>query len=162
VTGQSIRWTLIECNRAITALEKVELEAAYSGGRYSSVPDVSFEPYISADEVDPAALYSDGAVIRVTVNAYERNPRARRYCIAFFGARCFVCGFDFGSTYGSIAAGHIHVHHLRPLADIGSQYEVNPVKDMRPICPNCHAVVHRRTPPYSMDEVRAMLIPHNS
>jgi 5-methylcytosine-specific restriction enzyme A len=28
---------------------------------------------------------------------------------------------------------------------------------LRPVCPNCHAVLHLRTPPFSIDEARAML-----
>ena len=39
----------------------------------------------------------------------------------------------------------------------GADYEVDPVRDLRPVCPNCHAVLHRREPPYSLDEVREFL-----
>jgi predicted HNH restriction endonuclease len=43
------------------------------------------------------------------------------------------------------------------LASIGKEYVVNPVKDLRPVCSNCHAVIHLRQPPYSIDEVKHML-----
>jgi 5-methylcytosine-specific restriction protein A len=86
--------------------------------------------------------FAEGSVRRVMVNAYERNPAARAACIQHYGASCAVCGFDFASTYGSFAAGFIHVHHTRPLSQIGREYQVDPVEDLRPVCPNCHAAIH--------------------
>jgi predicted HNH restriction endonuclease len=91
------------------------------------------------------------------VNAYERDPRARQLCIARHGTTCVVCGFSFAAVYGPVADGFIHVHHLRPLSELGGEYEINPDEDLRPVCPNCHAVLHRRVPAFSIDEVRAFL-----
>jgi predicted HNH restriction endonuclease len=93
----------------------------------------------------------------VTVNAYERNPEARRQCIAAYGAACCICGFLFGAVYGPEAEGYIHVHHLRPLSDIGGEYVVDPVEDLRPVCANCHAVLHLGGRCRSIDEVRQLL-----
>lgn len=99
----------------------------------------------------------EGAVCSVTVNAYERNPLARRRCILAHGARCAICGFNFGEAYGEVGDGYIHVHHLRPLSEIGGTYTVDPVKDLRPVCPNCHSMLHRRIPAFSIEDVRAFL-----
>jgi 5-methylcytosine-specific restriction protein A len=109
------------------------------------------------DEIDVSTPIREGAKYQVTVNAYERNPRARRLCIEKYGANCFICGFSFGKAYGKLVEGFIHVHHLRPLAEIGEEYEVDPVADLRPVCPNCHAVIHRRVPPYSIEELKSFL-----
>lgn len=109
------------------------------------------------NEVADAEQLVEGAVRQVIVNAYERNPVARARCIAAHGAVCAVCGFDFSLTYGASASGFIHVHHIRPLASIGVQYEVNPIEDLRPVCPNCHVVIHMANPPNSIGEVKAML-----
>jgi predicted HNH restriction endonuclease len=49
------------------------------------------------------------------------------------------------------------VHHLRPLSGIAEEYEIDPVEDLRPVCPNCHAMLHRKTPPYTIDELRLRL-----
>jgi hypothetical protein len=43
----------------------------------------------------------------------------------------------------------------RRLASIGTQSSVNPIRDLRPVCPNCHAVIHSTTPPRTIDQVRA-------
>lgn len=89
------------------------------------------------------------------VNSYERNPIARKKCIEHYGAKCAVpnCSFDFEELYGGIGKGFIHVHHLTQLSDIGQGYEVDPVKDLRPVCPNCHAMLHQKNPPYTINEL---------
>jgi len=100
---------------------------------------------------------TEGSSYRVSVNVYERNPVARQRCVEHYGASCVICGFDFGRTYGHLFDGFIHVHHIRQLSKLGTEYIVNPLADLRPVCPNCHAVLHGRNPPYSVDEVRAFL-----
>lgn len=102
-------------------------------------------------------LYPEGAVRTLTVNAYERDPRARRACVEHFGDACHVCGFSFAKKYGDLFAGFIHVHHLRPLSELGEAYLVDPIRDLRPVCPNCHAALHRRRVPYSIDELKGII-----
>ena len=111
----------------------------------------------SPDEVVDVAPLFEGAVCRVTVNAYERNPEARQRCIAAHQPRCYACEFDFGSVYGPEFAGFIHVHHLRPLSEVGGEYVVDPVEDSRPVCPNCHAVIHHGGRLRGIEEVRLLL-----
>ncbi len=100
------------------------------------------------DELENPESLFEGVRKTITVNSYERNPLARTECIEHYGAQCVVCNFDFGKKYGDIGQGFIHVHHLTQLSDIKSGYEVNPIKDLRPVCPNCHAMLHRKNPPH--------------
>jgi len=110
-----------------------------------------------AEEIpDPTALH-EGALRRITINAYERSPAARAQCLAHHGTRCAACDFDFAATYGPVGKDLIHVHHLRPLAAISADYVIDPVADLRPVCPNCHAIIHRHDPPYSIETVRSFL-----
>lgn len=95
-----------------------------------------------AEEVAEPTTYYEGATKTISVNAYERNPEARRKCIEHYGYDCFVCGFNFEKVYGEIGKGYIHVHHLKPLSEIKEGYLVDPIKDLRPVCPNCHALLH--------------------
>jgi 5-methylcytosine-specific restriction enzyme A len=118
---------------------------------------VSEREFRFPEQVNEGVVYKEGAASRITINAYERNPQARKRCIEYYGARCFVCSFDFETTYGELGRGYIHVHHLRRLSDIGKEYNVDPIADLRPICPNCHAMIHTRTPPYSIEEMQTML-----
>lgn len=112
---------------------------------------------IAAEEVPDGTLYQEGAVHQVTVNAYERNPEAREACLRRYGRSCVICGFNFFEAYGEEAADYIQVHHIKPIARAGGSYVLNPLKDLRPVCPNCHAVIHRRDPPFSIAEVKRML-----
>ncbi len=99
----------------------------------------------------------EGAARQVTGSVYERDPRARLACLNHHGLYCFVCGFDFSESYGELGKGFIHVHHLRPLSEIRSEYEVNPITDLIPVCPNCHAMLHRRSPPLQPESLRKHL-----
>ncbi|HZI88576.1 MAG TPA: hypothetical protein VFD48_17210 [Pyrinomonadaceae bacterium] len=87
------------------------------------------------DEIEDGQDLYEGASRQVWVNAYERNPKARKKCIDHYGHTCSVCGFDFEKEYGWIGREYIHVHHLRALSDIDARYKVDPIKDLRPICP---------------------------
>ena len=109
------------------------------------------------DEVDSVQTFREGAVRQVSVNAYEREPKARQKCIDYYGSSCSICGFDFGRAFGQLGKGFIHVHHLRPLSEIAEEYEIDPIKDLRPVCPNCHAMIHRRSPPFSLEEIKMLL-----
>jgi putative restriction endonuclease len=99
----------------------------------------------------------EGAAFTVQVSAFERNPVARQKCIAHYGESCTICGFHFGAAYGTSAAGYTHVHHLKPLASIGERYVIDPITDLRPVCANCHAVIHMRRPPFSIEEMKGMM-----
>lgn len=85
----------------------------------------------------------EGAKKSIIVNAYERNPKARQLCLKEHGYKCCVWGFSFKEIYGEIGAGYIEVHHLKPLNEINEKYQVDPVKDLRSVCPNCHAMLHK-------------------
>ena len=88
--------------------------------------------------------FPEGAKQTVQVNRYERNPEARAKCIEFHKARCKVCEMSFDETYGMFAKDFIHVHHIKPLSEINEEYEVDPINDLIPVCPNCHAMLHRQ------------------
>jgi 5-methylcytosine-specific restriction protein A len=120
----------------------------------SASSEIIFPEEIGAETAEN--LY-EGARKQVYVNSYERNRDARDQCVKHYGARCIICGFDFEKTYGEIGRNVIHVHHLKPLSEIGERYQVDPINDLRPVCPNCHVIIHKRTPPYSIGEVMAMI-----
>jgi hypothetical protein len=109
------------------------------------------------DQVDEEARYFEGAVERVIVNRYERNEAARQKCIDHYGPTCAVCDFDFEAVYGPLGKGYIHVHHLLKISSIGESYEVDPIKDIRPVCPNCHAMLHRKCPAYTIEALRLII-----
>jgi 5-methylcytosine-specific restriction protein A len=116
-----------------------------------------FKPVAFAEEADVSKTYSEGTTKQVMVNVYERSAEVRTICINRYGLNCSVCSFNFEKTYGEIGEGFIHVHHLKPLAEIGKGYKLNPIKDLRPVCPNCHAMLHQKKPAYSIEELKTII-----
>lgn len=100
----------------------------------------------------------EGALTRVMVNRYERRPANRAAAIAAHGTTCKACGFDFALFYGMIGESFIEVHHRTPVSQLGKDYVLDPVRDLVPLCSNCHQMVHRECPPISAEELREMLV----
>lgn len=96
------------------------------------------------EEIEADKDFYEGAGVKVTVNKYERNPEARRKCIEYNGCKCNICGINFEEVYGDIGKGFIHVHHITPISQITKEYKVDYKKDLIPVCPNCHAMLHRK------------------
>ncbi len=101
--------------------------------------------------------YYEGSSVEVQLNRYERSIEAREKCIEFHGCHCKICGFDFEEVYGEAGRGFIHVHHIVPISEVGEEYLVDYQKDLIPVCPNCHAIIHRRREPYTVQEVKQLL-----
>lgn len=101
--------------------------------------------------------YVEGAKKQILVNAYERNPMVRKACLKHHGYNCAVCNFSFEAVYGEIGQGFIHVHHLKPLHELKEEYKVDPVNDLRPVCPNCHAMLHIGEVTRTIEELRIIM-----
>lgn len=125
--------------------------------RYIPDPVYGDDNLYLPEEVPQNTTLVEGSRRAIMVNAYERNSRARLACINHYGTCCVVCGFNFAEAYGEVGKGLIHVHHLRSLADIGEEYNVDPINDLRPVCPNCHAIIHKGNPPYTIEQVKRFL-----
>ena len=120
----------------------------------SQVPDEKH--WIAKDELSSSEPFFEGGRLTILVNAFERNTTARKRCLEHYGATCVVCGFNAQQKYGDHITEVIHVHHLKPLSSIGQGYIIDPISDLRPVCPNCHAVIHSRDPIFSIDELAAL------
>jgi 5-methylcytosine-specific restriction protein A len=109
------------------------------------------------EEIDNPEQYTEGASKVVSINAYERNSDARAKCIKYHGYKCAACSFDFEGIYGAIGKNYIHVHHIVPLSEIKKEYKLDPVKDLVPVCPNCHAIIHRTQPVLTVTQLKLYL-----
>ena len=121
---------------------------------------LQLQPKNNDCEVDYPAneeAFYEGAVAKVLVNKYERNAKARNLCIEKHGCKCVVCGCDFAQRYGKLGEGFIHVHHVVPIGSIGKEYKLDPEKDLVPVCPNCHYMLHRTNPPMSPEQLQELL-----
>ncbi len=102
--------------------------------------------------------YNEGDARKIESKRYERNPLNRKLCLAAKGYVCTVCGFDFELVYGELGHHFIHVHHIMPVSRIGPGYRINPIKELVPVCPNCHAMLHRSDPPIQPEQLQAILM----
>lgn len=99
----------------------------------------------------------EGALLKSEIQRRERSSRNRFLALELHGYKCVVCGFDpikyFGQNLGKI----IEVHHVEPLSNLSEPREYNPSTDLITLCPNCHRMIHTKTPPYSPEELKVLL-----
>lgn len=130
-------------------LKKIEGDFSYTA--FGNVKD----DVLSEHTLD---TFTEGQELQIELTKYERNPEARAKCIEYYGSYCQVCNFDFSKTYGHIGTGFIHVHHLNPISSSNGQYEIDPIKDLIPLCPNCHSMIHKKDPPFTVQELKSFLL----
>jgi 5-methylcytosine-specific restriction protein A len=135
--------------RAVTECNNEQLLAFLNGDNFN-VDSVDN----NSKEVFENDAFTEGTIHEVVMNRYERSAKARAACLAANGYRCIVCGMDFETTYGEIGHNFIHVHHIVPISSIGEEYMIDGVRDLVPVCPNCHNMLHRKEPPYTPEELR--------
>ena len=105
--------------------------------------------------------FREGKKFLVTFANYERNPKARKLCLNYHGYKCRICGFDFFEKYGEIGLNYIQVHHLIPVSSIGKEYKIDPIRDLIPVCANCHVMLHRKKEPISINELKEKITQAN-
>lgn len=117
--------------------------------------NIRYSPF--SETTDMTITYIEGSATQVTQTRYERNIYARKGCLKHYGYSCSVCDFNFEKFYGSLGYKFIHVHHLTQVATIKQEYKVNPIQDLRPVCPNCHSMLHKQNPPLTIDELKDII-----
>lgn len=157
--GLVIRKGMLAINEgdAEADMQQIELWTSRAAAAIFALLPVEVEGSDPEEEAADVAGLPEGARTRVEVNRYERDRRNRAAALAIHGYACKACDLDLGERYGPAAAGFIEVHHVTPVSEVGENYIIDPRADLLPLCPNCHSVTHRRTPPFSVTELRAML-----
>lgn len=93
---------------------------------------------------------------------YERSRVNRAICLDKYGYTCQACGMNFEERYGLLGKEFIHVHHIIPVSELGENYALDPLTELVPLCPNCHAMVHRVDPPMPIEQLRLIISENNS
>ncbi len=147
----------IEQNRPIKGIKVNNCKSCNSIGSNILIDNVFPE------QILPKKKFFEGAQKTITVVSYERDQDARNECIRVHGAKCKVCDFNFEKKYGILGRGFIHVHHLVPISQIGETYKIDPINDLVPVCPNCHAMLHRGGKgPLEIEELKEILLKNSS
>ena len=109
-----------------------------------------------AEELNRESVFPEGAKSQIVVNAYERNKDARAECLSHHGRSCAVCDFNFGKEFGDLGEGFIHVHHRIPISTSSGINNINPIDDLIPVCPNCHAMLHRTADTMAIEDLKEL------
>lgn len=98
----------------------------------------------------------------------QRSQKLRETARAYYagkmgGLRCTVCGFCFADHYPELGDGYIELHHEKPLYQYEEedfeQFLPKAIENLKPLCANCHRMIHRRKEPLTVAELTALLKP---
>ncbi|UGB33158.1 HNH endonuclease [Metabacillus sp. B2-18] len=113
---------------------------------------------LQAERSQNASFYKDGEVKQYFGNRYERKAINRLRAIEIHGTSCVVCEFNFEQFYGEHGKNFIEIHHIKPLSTLDEVIEIDPEKDLVPVCSNCHRMLHRkRENVLSIEELKGLL-----
>ncbi len=165
ISGNMVDWFSASFTKKSTIIkeyllefERAKIEKMNSKGRKRKIWAYRIKNTLLTEEVEELdSKHIEGKVSKVLVNRYERDSAARLKCIKHFGIACQICKFNFEDEFGEIGKDFIHVHHLKEISSIGEEYEVNPIEDLIPVCPNCHAMLHKRTPAFKIEELKEII-----
>ena len=60
--------------------------------------------------------------------------------------------------YGDIGHNFIEVHHrIEVSSHEGNRYKIDPIKDLIPVCSNCHSMLHRVKPALKIKQLQSYL-----
>jgi hypothetical protein len=108
-------------------------------------------------------IFKEGKAKEVKLTSYERDPKARAACLDHYGFVCQVCDYAPGEHHklGSLVERYLQVHHVNPIhSRNGVEHVVDPVKDLVPVCYECHKYIHSRGTkgkPYTVEELRDLI-----
>jgi predicted HNH restriction endonuclease len=102
-------------------------------------------------------LAAEGHRMLRTANPAARSEALRKMALKIHGSSCAACGLDFHYRYKALARDCIELHHVVP---VSSGIRKSTIKDLVPLCPNCHRVAHTEHPPLPVSAVRRMLRPY--
>ncbi len=102
--------------------------------------------------------FTEGLRQRKELSFFSRNPNLASIAKEFHGYRCHVCDFNFEEFYGDIGKSFIECHHLNPLSENDSEKPIQThLKDVITVCSNCHKMIHKRNPPYTIKELQSKI-----
>lgn len=125
-----------------------------SGFQYDDIKNAFGEIYNSKEKkvIPFDELIEEGSTKYVATKVYERSRKLRNAAIDYYGKNgliaCDCCGFEFKSFYGDYTNKTcIEIHHLKPIFQYSdsqmTQTIESALKNLLPVCPNCHRVIHR-------------------
>lgn len=110
---------------------------------------------------DENVLVYEGVKSSKKTTIYNRSKELRDFAIQYYMSSsgnipCVCCSFDFEKFYGDLGKGFIEMHHVKPVFkyenDDMEKTLFDAVKNIVPVCSNCHRMIHRnRKEPISVE-----------
>lgn len=108
-------------------------------------------------KIKRSTIDEEGKHITKETTVIQRNQSARKKCIEHYGCKCAACGIVMKDVYGEIGENFIEVHHLNPIHLFDDQHVVDYKEDLIPLCPNCHAMIHKLENPGDIETLRNLI-----
>lgn len=128
----------------------------YRGGIDSDTTEDNYKPTEGISTLKELRQYK-------THRRIERATSNSKKVKKVLGYTCQACGFNFKKKYGSLSLNKkkeefIEAHHIKQIQDLpeGEVVEFK-IEDFAVLCSNCHRMVHRKNPPYSIHELKKYL-----
>ncbi len=109
-------------------------------------------------------MISEGKPFKKEATIRKRSKKLREASIEYYRKSdgkiyCSACGFCFENKYGDIGKDYIEIHHEKPIFQFSDDdfdtFISEAVTKLRPLCANCHRMIHRnRNRPLSIDELK--------
>lgn len=153
-------YTLTDAGRQYLESRKLKPALKQLGGRGFSYKEVQMavdqagkasaqKQWIVYDENE---MVLEGKKTQQLSTVKSRSKKIRDAALAHYRdedshIRCAVCGFDFEEAYGSLGKDYIELHHEHPICQYShegvEQILADAVANMKPLCANCHRMIHR-------------------
>ena len=112
-------------------------------------------------------MVSEGKAVSKETVVKKRSKKLRDAAIEHYRHAdeklyCTICGFCFENRYGDIGKDYIEIHHEKPVyqySDDGFEsYITEAVEKVKPLCANCHRMIHRNVKrPMTIEELKHLL-----
>ena len=111
-------------------------------------------------------MVSEGKTAKKDTIVRKRSKKLRDAAIEYYTDRngeicCAACGFCFEKVYHERGKGFIEIHHEKPLYQFSTDgfetYIGEAVKNMKPVCSNCHRMLHRGSDLISVADLREII-----
>lgn len=148
-------FTITEEGRQLVEANKYNLHYILSSGfGYDDIKNTFGRIYNSRSSriIPYDELISEGATVQTKADVRVRSAKLRRVAIDHFTKNgiisCDCCGFEFKAYYGDeYGKPCIEIHHLKPIFQYPSMSTSQTIdlalKNLLPVCPNCHRVIHK-------------------
>ncbi|ONI44038.1 hypothetical protein AN641_08635 [Candidatus Epulonipiscioides gigas] len=138
-------------------LARIELERMLSNSYNTAPPPSAIQTMQRKPFEIKTSNKSSDLAQKKEAEAKIKWEELKQECLEYYGASCEICGTDYGYTYGDKFENLMDVYNTKAKEKNWDNLNVNPEKDLIPVCHNCNAIIHAKHPHYTVEEVKEFL-----